>query len=494
MLAVSALCCCGEKPAETQPSIVPLEVTPPQLDFTAEGGSADVSIKASAKPSVVGQYSWCSWKNSPGGDNAYTLGITVGKNDGEARTAEFSIVCGSEKKILKVTQEGVDPAAFLDTPALPDNAATRLAAELGIGWNLGNQMDAQNNGVASETAWGNQKTTQACFDKVKALGFSTVRIPVTWLGHIGEAPEYRIDEAWLDRVAEIVGYAEKAGLKAIVNIHHDGADSKYWLNIAGAAGNAELQSQILAEISAVWGQIAAKFADKGDFLMFEAFNEIHDGSWGWGANRNDGGAQYRCLNEWNAAFVKAVRNTGGCNADRMLGIPAYCTNIDLAIEAFVLPEDSVKDRLMLSVHCYDPGDYCLSAKKSQWGHTADASQKVAGDNEADLKASFDKLYEHYVSRGIPVYLGEFGSVNRDNAAEQAFQQYYLSFYARLSALYGVPAMLWDNGAAGSGNESFGFINHSTGEFISEGGEAAVKAMLDSYRSDRTLRDIYTTAP
>ena len=121
-------------------------------------------------------------------------------------------------------------------------------------------------------AWGNQKTTQTCFDRLKALGFSTVRIPVTWLGHIGEAPEYKIDEAWLDRVAEIVGYAEKAGLKAIVNIHHDGADSKYWLDIAGAAVNSELQSQILAEITAVWGQIAAKFADKGDFLIFEAFH------------------------------------------------------------------------------------------------------------------------------------------------------------------------------------------------------------------------------
>ena len=488
------LSACEEKPAPVPAEKIRLELTDEKLEFSAAGGKETIGIKAPAKPSVVGLYDWCSWVNRAEGGNSYSLDITVKENAGAARSAEFSIICGDEKKKLTISQEGVDPLAFLETPGLPDNVATRLASELGIGWNLGNQMDAQVNGVASETAWGNQKTTQTCFDKLKALGFSTVRIPVTWLGHIGEAPEYRIDEAWLDRVAEIVGYAEKAGLKAIVNIHHDGADSKYWLDIAGAAVNSELQSQILAEITAVWGQIAAKFADKGDFLIFEAFNEIHDGNWGWGANRNDGGAQYRCLNEWNAAFVKAVRAAGGYNTERLLGVPAYCTNIDLAIESFVLPEDSVKDRLMLSVHCYDPGDYCLNAKKSQWGHTADASKKVAGDNEADLKASFDKLYEHYVSKGIPVYIGEFGCVNRSSAAEQAFQQYYLSFYAKLSALYGVPSMLWDNGAGGSGNESFGYINHSSGEFISDGSESAIKSIIDSYKSDATLKDIYTKAP
>ncbi|MDT9091360.1 cellulase family glycosylhydrolase, partial [Escherichia coli] len=85
--------------------------------------------------------------------------------------------------------------------------------------------------VAGETFWGNPKATQAVFDKVKAAGYKSVRIPVTWLGKFGEAPEYKIDNDWLDRVAEVVGYAENAGLNAIVNIHHDGGDSKYWLDI-----------------------------------------------------------------------------------------------------------------------------------------------------------------------------------------------------------------------------------------------------------------------
>ena len=244
----------------------------------------------------------------------------------------------------------------------------------------------------------------------------------------------------------------------------------------------------------MWGQIADKFQDKGEFLMFEAFNEIHDGGWGWGSNRNDGGKQYRCLNEWNQAVVNAVRAAGGENTSRILGIPAYCTNVDIAIETFVMPEDSAKDRLMVSVHCYDPYDYTLAATKSEWGHTADASRKVAGDNEADLRKVFEKVYVNFISKGVPVYLGEFGCVNRGNAREQAFQQYYLKYFAKLSKTYGVPSIIWDNGAHGAGNERHAFIDHGTGEYCSAEAKAAIQAMVTSYGNSLTLEDVYRNAP
>jgi endoglucanase len=314
------------------------------------------------------------------------------------------------------------------------------------------------------------------------------------MGHIGEAPDYKIEESWLNRVAEVVGYAEKAGLNAIINMHHDGSDSKFWLDIKTAAANPDVQKQLLEQIGAMWGQIADKFKDKGEFLVFESFNEIHDGGWGWGANRNDGGKQYKCLNEWNQAFVDAVRASGGENTDRILGIPAYCTNVDIAIETFVFPEDTAKDRLMMAVHCYDPYDYTLPATKSEWGHTANASNKVAGDNEADLKKVFEKIYSNFISKGIPVYMGEFGCVNRATAREQAFQQYYLKYYAKLAKTYGVPAILWDNGAKGAGNEKHAFIDHGTGEYCSPEAKAAVQALVGSYTNSLTLDDVYRNAP
>lgn len=375
--------------------------------------------------------------------------------------------------------------------------AYEVAERLGMGWNLGNQMDAHAEGVASETCWGNPETTQAAFDKVKAAGFSSVRIPVTWLGHVGPAPDYEIDGAWLDRVEEIVGYAEKAGLNAIINIHHDGADSAHWLSIKAAAEDESANQAIMDQIAAMWTQIALRFIDKGDFLIFEAFNEIHDGGWGWGANRTDGGKQYRCLARWNQTFVDAVRTAGGCNADRYLAVPGYCTNPELTIEYLELPEDSAKDRLLVSVHYYDPNEYTLTAKYSEWGHTASAGASAGENEEEHVKEIFSMLNSAFVSKEIPVYLGEIGCVNRDSAREQAFQRYWFEYVVKAARTYGLSAFVWDNGADGTGNEQHGFIDHGTGDFKSEPARLAVEAMVKAMESedpDYTLDTVYENAP
>lgn len=503
--ALLAFASCSPE-AEQEQQIVKLSVDKTSIEFSAEGGDQTFTVTASEQLYLVPGDGWISAKKgSKSADHKTVVTLTAQKNTvAEARQTRISVVAGEEKIYVEVVQDAGEGTAGGDSgnqndpsgvvPENDGNIAWQMAERFGIGWNLGNHFDAHNNGVSGETFWGNPKATQTTFNKLKAAGFKTVRIPVTWLGHIGEAPDYKIEEAWLDRVAEVVGYAEAAGLNAIINIHHDGGDSKYWLDIINAAKNAEVQKQIVGQVSAMWTQIAEKFKDKGDFLVFEAFNEIHDGKWGWGANRTDGGKQYACLNEWNQAFVDAVRAVGGENEDRILGIPAYCTNTDIAIESLVLPEDSATDRLMVSVHCYDPSEYTLTAKYSEWGHTAASGKKVAGNNESDLKKTFEKLYRNYISEGIPVYLGEFGCVNRATEREQKFQQYYLKYFAKLSQKYGVPCIIWDNGAAGAGNEKHAFINHGTGDYCSPEAQAAIEAMVTSYTDNLSLDDIYNSAP
>lgn len=498
----------GCSPETPQIETVKLSVDKTVLEFPGEGGEQTFTVTASEKVLLVPNDVWVKPVKGPvTADYKSVVTVTAEKNPAqEERQTKIAVVAGEEKVYVEVKQaageatgdngsdDGSDDSKEEVVPENDDNLAWQMAVRFGIGWNMGNHFDAQNNGVSGETFWGNPKATQATFDKVKAAGFTTVRIPVTWMGHIGEAPEYKIEAAWLDRVAEVVGYAEAAGLNAIINIHHDGSDSKFWLDIKTAATNSQVQAQLLEQIGAMWTQIAEKFKDKGDFLVFEAFNEIHDGGWGWGANRNDGGKQYQCLNEWNQKFVDAVRAVGGKNAERILGIPAYCTNVDIAIETFAFPQDSAKDKLMMAVHCYDPYDYTLPAKKSEWGHTADPAKKVAGDNEDELRKVFEKIYSNFISKGIPVYMGEFGCVNRATAREQAFQQYYLKYYAKLAKTYGVPSIIWDNGAKGAGNEKHAFIDHGTGEYCSPEAEAAIKAMVGSYNDDLTLDDVYRNAP
>ena len=478
---------CGPESPEQQENVI-LSVDKTTLDFNTDGGEKTFTVTSSGQFSVVPGEKWLTAKKGAKSGDKTVVTVTATKNYAlEARQTKITITSGDQKRYVEVSQKSATEA--------PSGDITKdYAARLGIGWNLGNHFDAYNNGVSGETAWGNPKATQATMNKVKTAGFSTVRIPVTWLGHIGAAPDYKIDEKWLNRVAEVVGYAEAAGLNAIVNMHHDGADSKNWLDIKTAAKDPAVHQQILDQVSAMWRQIADKFKDKGDFLIFESFNEIHDGGWGWGENRNDGGKQYQCLNEWNQAFVDAVRASGGENANRILGIPAYCTNVDIAVQTFVMPEDVVEGRLIMAVHCYDPYDYTLPATKSEWGHTADESKKVSGNNEADLKRVFEKIYNNFIKKGIPVYMGEFGCVNRATAREQAFQQYYLKYYAKLAKTYFVPSIIWDNGAKGAGNEKHAFIDHGTGEYCSPEAKAAIEAMVDSYKNTLSLEDVYNSAP
>jgi len=483
---------CG--PDTSQNTDVRLSVDKHVLEFAAAGGEQTFNATASKTLELQPEDPWVTVKKIAKVGNVTTIEVTADSNPyAVERSTRLSVTAGVESKSLAISQA----ASEMETGEVivPEGElASKLPEFMGMGWNLGNHFDAYNNGIAGETAWGNPLATQTTFHKIKAAGFNSVRIPVTWLGKVGGAPNYKISQAWLDRIAEVVGYAEKAGLVAIINIHHDGADSKYWLDIAGAAKDDAVHQRVLAQVTSMWTQIAEKFKDKGEFLIFEAFNEIHDGKWGWGTNRTDGGKQYKCLNEWNQAFVDAVRSSGGCNATRILGIPAYCTNVDIAISSFVMPVDSATDRLAMAVHCYDPYDYTLPATKSEWGHTADPSKKVAGNNEADLKKVFEKIYDNFISKGIPVYMGEFGCVNRATPREQAFQQYYLKYYTKLAKTYGVPAFLWDNGAKGAGNEKHAFIDHGTGEYCSPEAKAAVEALLDSYNNSLTLDDVYNTAP
>ena len=421
---------------------------------------------------------------------AYTLHFTVSANHGSERTGTITFTLGTLTETVTVTQAAGQAATISgDTPY-------EIAASMGLGWNLGNQLDAHNDGVADETAWGNQPVTQALFDAVAAAGFTSVRIPVTWLGHIGEAPDYTIESAYMDRVAEVVDYAESAGLNAIINIHHDGADSQYWLNIKEAAASEERNEEIEAQLSAVWTQIANRFRDKGNFLMFEAMNEIHDGGWGWGDNRIDGGRQYAVLNEWNQVFVDAVRATGGNNANRYLGVPGYVTNIDLTVENFVLPEDVTDNRLLVAVHFYDPNEFTLEATASEWGHTGDPSEKATWGDEDNVTTQFGKMKSTFIDRGIPAYIGEMGCVHRDDVRSESFRMYYLEYVCKAAKDYGMPLFYWDNGSADAGSECSGFFNHATGELLNNAQEVIDVMKRGYFTEDEsyTLQSVYDSAP
>ncbi len=460
-------------------------------NVTVDGGGYlfTIYVKASSAPSITSSPSWLAFATPEvAPDGSYGIAVTAYKNyTSSTREAEVVISCGSSSVTVKVMQTSGSESSI---SGMPDDASL-VAEYMGMGWVLGNQLDSHNNGVASETAWGNPACTQATMDAVRAAGFRTVRIPVTWLGRVGDAPDYTIDADWLNRVAEVVGYAENAGLNAIINIHHDGANSQYWLNIKDAATNATTNAAIEAKLKAMWTQIANKFADKGNFLIFELMNEIHDGSWGWGDNKTDGGAQYKVFNEWQQVCVDAIRATGGNNATRWIGVPSYCANPDLAVSNLVVPTDAAK-HVMVAVHFYDPNEYTLTAKYTEWGHNASSSKKASWGDESNVTKIFKSLKTKFIDNGTAVYIGEMGNVNRSDSREEAFRKYYLEYVCKAAKTYGMPAIVWDNGATNYGNECHGYFNHATGEFIHDSKELCeimVNAMENTDES-YTLESVY----
>ena len=402
------------------------------------------------------------------------------------------------------------------TPATLDNDAVKRTMEMGMGWNLGNNLDAYEEDpddkdylMPSETIWGNPKVTQQALNKVAAAGFTTIRIPVTWLAKIGPAPTYTIDSKWMARVTEVVNYAHNAGFRnVIVDTHHDeDHDDGHWQDLKHASKDAALNAEIKKEINAVWTQIANNFKDYGQWLMFEGFNELNDGGWGHSSEfKADPTKQCNIINEWLQVFVDAVRATGGENATRWLGCATYCANPVYA-KYLVLPNDPA-NKLMVSVHYYDPSDYTLGKEGSDgkdylpysdWGHTGVAGYKHPKYDEDYVQEVFGMLYDNYISKNIPVYIGEIGCSRRDKADSRSwdFSLYYLEYVAKAARTYCLPAVLWDCGGRGvPGPEHHYYFRHDTGEYYPYADEAIAVVLKGWFNDDPayTLQSVYDSAP
>ena len=495
LLLPAVFCACSDSGSDEVsadvliPGNVVSAVSDSNIEVAGDGETFTVTVKANDVPVFSPEVPWLSVVGDvrDNDDGTYSADVKAAQNFANAREGVLVVSNGSSSVSFTIKQ---GKGSSSEISGMPDEADL-VATYMGMGWNLGNSLDAHDNEVANETCWDNGACTQATMDAIRAAGFRTVRIPVTWLGHIGSAPDYKIDDAWMNRVAEVVGYAENAGLNAIINIHHDGADSKHWLDIKTAATNSTKNAAIEAQLKAMWTQIAEKFKNHDNSLIFERMNEIQDGGWGWGANKTDGGKQYKTMNGWLQVCVDAIRATGGNNKTRWLGVPGYCTNPDLTINNLVLPTDPAK-RLIVAVHFYDPSDYSLEDKYTEWGHNADSGKKCDWGDEDNVRKVFSSLQSKFIAAGTPVYIGEIGCVHRSTARAEAFRKYYLEYVCKAAKTYGMAPIFWDNGSAAAGRESSGLFNHGTGEALNNGAKVAAIMVNAIENSDEsyTLESVY----
>lgn len=359
-------------------------------------------------------------------------------------------------------------AAKKDTTSFEDLNQSQIVEAMGPGWNLGNQLESVTDNVPEETNWGNPVITEKLIQSVKAAGFKSIRIPVSYFAKIDDDKDYTIDSKWLDRVQEVVDYCIKNDLYAVINIHGDGYNT---IDGSWLLCNGKDQTEIKKKYKKVWKQIAERFKNYDEHLLFESMNEEFDGSYS-----EPNKEYYQNINDYNQIFVDTVRKTGDNNTKRWLIIPGWNTNIDYTAGdyGFKLPTDQYRDksidkeeqRIMISVHYYSPWDFCGGENGviTQWGNEADDPSKTSTTcDETYMKNQLNLMKTTFADKGYPVFIGEYGSIGKTSYDSE--NEYYRAYFARklcqLSRKNGCIPMYWDNGY--NGVHGFGLFDRTTCE-------------------------------
>lgn len=356
-------------------------------------------------------------------------------------------------------QETTEPETVTDYGEMRGLSAKELIAEMKTGWNLGNSLDAIG---ADETAWGNPVTTKEMIQAVADKGFDILRIPVTWGQHMDE--KNNVETEFMDRVQEVVDYGISCGMYVILDTHHE-PDS--WLK-----PESKRMDKVEPQFTALWEQIAERFANYGDKLVFEGINEarMKGTPTEWTGGTADG---RECVNKLNKIFVDTVRASGGNNACRLLLVSTYAHAITRdAFTDFVAKYD---DYTGVSVHAYTPYSFTYHSGESYETYVWDGSEKQS------VETTFKMIDKFLLSEGVPVMITEYGAV-RKQLDEFTYNTdeviKWLNDYLGIAKSYGIPCVWWDNNYFSSGNELFGIFDRATCQWTAPQIAEAVVALYN----------------
>ncbi len=357
---------------------------------------------------------------------------------------------GSSSSSSSTSSSGTLFPDYNTNPVAPDmtgmsSTAQQIAAQMTLGWNIGNTLEA----TGSETSWGNPKVTPELIQTVKANGFDAIRIPAAW-NQYADPVTAEIDPAWLARVKEVVQYCIDEDMPVLLNIHWDGG----WLeeNISR-----DKQAQNNAKQKAFWQQIATYLRDFDERLIFASANEPNV----------DDEEQMTVLMAYHQTFIDAVRATGGKNAYRILVVQGPRTDIEKTNHLWAqMPVDTLPDRLMLEVHFYTPFNFAGLTKDESWGNqfyywgegnrsSTDTTRNPTWGEEDEVDRLLALMKTQFIDEGIPVVIGEYGAIRRENLSGEQLElhrksrKYYLQYVTQQSRKHGLIPFYWDNGALGN---------------------------------------------
>lgn len=323
---------------------------------------------------------------------------------------------------------------FIQNNYIPDFKNKKI--EIKRGWNLGNYFDS----IGEETNWGNPFVTLEFLELVKNQGFDTIRIPITWFPHIKNDV---IDSNFLQRVEEVVDMALSLDFNVIINMHHDGnRELNGWLLPIESK-----ESEIKEKYKLYWTQIALYFKEKSTKLIFESMNEFK--------NDYEEPSEYQVdfHNDLNQMFVDIIRSTNGNNKSRYLLIPTYNADIDHGLKHFQLPVDIIENKLIVSIHYYDPYKFTILNEQTEWG--------ISEEEKQYFSKQVEKIEKKFIEQNIPVIITEFGVVRE---ASDHYKKMYFHNIINVSKNK-IPLIIWDNGKFEGDGEKFALFNRSTNEVI-----------------------------
>lgn len=355
---------------------------------------------------------------------------------------------------------GVGGAGGASGRLTPEEAVKLMAP----GWNLGNSFDA----IPNETSWGNPTPSQALIKAVHAAGFKLLRLAVGWTDHIGAGPSYTIDSAWMNKVKQTAQWAVDEGMYVFLNTHHDSdGGNGGWISFPSSTSAAQ---PVATEVTAVWGQIATAFKSFDSHLMFECFNE----PFYTGANNSTTQA---ILNLYHEACFKAIRDTGGANATRIVMIqPIGASPVQAGVQAIQKVSFINDPNLVISLHTYYPTNFGLSTTPYAWGSASDYTS---------MQNSIVQQIRVWLPTQV-VFIGEWGSMNAQPASNRAA---HAQAYAQDLTTAGLVPIWWDNG--GSGNESFALFDRNSGAVTQQ---AILSGIMTGVKNGMAAPNSWATKP
>jgi endoglucanase len=324
------------------------------------------------------------------------------------------------------SSEAVPPAQEKMTPI----DAWGAVAQMTPGINIGNTLESTS---GWETGWGNPPITKEYVQSLARLGFKTVRLPVAWDTY---ADNGRITSKQFARVAEVVDWITDAGMYCVLNIHWDGG----WIDSDDQKRFGKTYHTFSPEAErkfrSYWEQISRFFAGKNEKLIFEAFNEESTFS-------NEGSEEkaYAALARVNQLFVDTVRQTGGNNANRLLIVAGYTTDIDKTCRReFRMPKDTVPGKLFISIHYYTPWQFVGLNEDASWGKMIPTWGSA--DNVKQLNQLFDRLNDFCARNDTPAFIGEFSMCSNK---ELPSRRRWMNAVATAAIERKMVPVVWDTG-------------------------------------------------